>query len=83
MTWISANNKHLNLGISLKFDLLQNVPLTQSRCHDDFSLKILLMSNPTPNTFSQLLIGCQDAAALLSDYLIGHQDTWLIIISHC
>ena len=63
MTWISTNNKHLNPGISSKFDWLQNVPLTQSRCHDNFSLKILLTCNPTLKRLSWLLIGCQDAAA--------------------
>ena len=61
MTWISANNKHLKLGISSKFDQLQNIPLTQTRCHDTFSSKILSTSSPAPNTFPQLLIGCQDA----------------------
>ena len=29
----------------------------------NFSSKVLLMSNPTPDTFSQLPIGCQAAEA--------------------
>ena len=61
MTWISTNNKCLKLGISWKFDQLQNIPLTQTRCHDTFSLKILSTSSPAPDTFPQLLIGYQDA----------------------
>ena len=39
MTWISTNNKHLKLGISPKFDQLQNIPLTQTRCHDNSQLE--------------------------------------------
>ena len=66
MTWISTNNKHLKPGISPKFDQLQNMPLTQTRCHDNFSLKILSMSSPAPDTFPQLLLGCQDAEAPFS-----------------
>ena len=51
MTWISTNTKCLKLGISSKFDQLQNIPLTQTRCHDNFSLKILPMSSPAPTHF--------------------------------
>ena len=63
MTQISTNNKSLKLGISSKFDQLQNISLTQSRCHDNLSSKILPMSSPPPGTFSQLLIGYQTAEA--------------------
>ena len=48
---ISTNKKCLKPGISLKFDQLQNVPLTQSTSHDTFSSKILSTSNPTPTHF--------------------------------
>ena len=51
MTQISTNNKYLKLGISSKFDQLQNISLTQARCQHNLSSKILPMSSPAPNTF--------------------------------
>ena len=82
---ISINNKHLKPGISPTFDQLQSIPLTQTRCHDNFSSKILSMSSPSPNTFSWLPICCQDVEApfQLSDWTskcIAHYNFPLLII---
>ena len=51
MTHISTNNKCLKPGIYPKFNQLQNIPLTQTRCHDNPSLTILSMSSPAPAHF--------------------------------
>ena len=82
MTWISTNNTCLKLGISLKFDQLQNISLTQVRHHDNDSSKILLMSSPTLSHFPGLSLATK-LNRPFSSSLIGHQNTWLIIISHC
>ena len=63
MTWLTTNNKHLNPGISSKFDQLQNVSLTQTSHHDNVSLKFFADIQPCPVTFSQPLIGYQIADA--------------------
>ena len=82
MTQISTNNKHLKPGIYSKFDQLQHISLTQASCHDNLSLKILLTSSLAPNIFltSLWLPNCRGP---LSSSLIGYQNAWLIIISHC
>ena len=51
MTQIATNNKCLKLGISLKFDQLQIISLTQARCHENFSSKILSTSSPALTHF--------------------------------
>ena len=63
MTWITTYNKCLNLGISSKFDQLQNISLTQARHHDNNNSKIFANIQPHPVTFSQPLIGYQTAEA--------------------
>ena len=80
MPWLTTNSKCLNLGISLKFDQLQNISLTQTSHHDNVSSKYFADVQPHPVTFSQPLIGYQIAEATFPA-LIGHQDTWLIIVS--
>ena len=55
MTWVTTNNKCLKLGISSKFDQLQNISLTQTSCHDNASLKFFLQtSSPILSHFTNL-----------------------------
>ena len=83
MTQISTNNKCLKLGISSKFDQLQNISLIQASRHYNLSLKIFANIQPCPwHIFptSHWLPNCRGP---FFSSLIGHQDTWLIITSHC
>ena len=63
MTWLTTNNKCLKLGISLKFDQLQNISLTQTTHHDNISSKFFADIQLHPVTFFQPLIGYQIAEA--------------------
>ena len=54
MTWLTTNNKCLNQVISLKFDWLQNISLTETGHHDNISSKFCPMSSPTLSHFPVL-----------------------------
>ena len=66
MTWISTNNKCLNWVFPWNLTDYKIYLSSRLDAMTTSAQKILSTSSPAPNTFPQLLIGCQDAEAPFS-----------------
>ena len=81
MTWLTTNNKHLKPGYFLKIR-----PITKYITHQDWMpwqcyLKIFCQCPTLPCHIFPTSHWLPNYRGCFSSSLIGHQDTWLIIIS--
>ena len=84
MTWLTTNNKCLNLVISLKFDRLQNISLTKTGCHDNATSIFCLTSSPTMSHFPDLSLvtKLQQPLFQLSHWSPGHMVHYNPLLVH-
>ena len=84
MTWVTTNNKHLNPGISSKFDQLQIYHSPRLAAMTMLTQKFLLMSSPTQSHFPNLSLATNLQRPLfqLSHWSPEHMAHYNLLLAH-